>query len=216
MNREIKITSDGSPTVYSEKWEQHYHSVHGAFKESMHVFISHGLNATETPTPRILEIGMGTGINVYLTWKNRGTRSISMDTIEAYPLSVEEWTGIEVSNESAGQTVFDRIHQSQWEKPFQLDTDFELRKIHSKLEEWSPEAMAYDLIYFDAFAPSTQPELWSVEIFRKCYEALRPSGILVTYCAKGQVKRNMKEAGFTIEALPGPPMKREMTRAKKG
>ncbi|KAB2814783.1 tRNA (5-methylaminomethyl-2-thiouridine)(34)-methyltransferase MnmD [Phaeocystidibacter luteus] len=217
MKRELKVTSDGSPTLYSEKWDQHYHSVHGAFNESMHVFLLHGLKTLDSKSVSILEMGMGTGINVFLTWReSRGAvQSIQFHTLEAFPLAKEEWSQLQVGTTPRELEVFDRIHNSSWTSPTEIDKDFILRKENADILAWEPKRNAYDIIYFDAFAPSTQPELWSVEIFQKCRRALKPNGILVTYCAQGQVKRNMKEAGFEVERLPGPPGKREMTRARK-
>ncbi|NVK26920.1 MAG: tRNA (5-methylaminomethyl-2-thiouridine)(34)-methyltransferase MnmD [Flavobacteriia bacterium] len=217
MKRELKVTSDGSPTLYSEKWNQHYHSVHGAFNESMHVFLLHGLKTLSSDHVSILEMGMGTGINVFLTWKeSKGlNKSIHFHTLEAFPLQKEEWSQLQVGETPRELEVFDRIHNSEWSVDTEVDRDFTLLKENVDILTWEPKRNAYDIIYFDAFAPSTQPELWSVEIFQKCRRALKPNGILVTYCAQGQVKRDMKEAGFEVERLPGPPGKREMTRARK-
>lgn len=216
MKRELKITSDGSPTVYSERWDQHYHSVHGAFNESMHVFISNGLELVDANPIRILEFGMGTGINVFLTW--RETRNsfsdIYFDTIEAYPLEREIWSKLRVG-EDREQETFSRIHELEWESTHELDTNFFLRKFETDILKWRGSPNTYDLIYFDAFAPNTQSELWTESVFRMCFDVLKPGGSLVTYCAKGDVKRNMKAAGFEVIALPGPPRKREMTKAVK-
>lgn len=216
MKRELRITSDGSPTVFSERWNQHYHSVHGAFNESMHVFISHGLNASPAQPIRILEFGMGTGINVWLTCKeaSRSQRVVFYDTLEAFPLGEDLWRKIEVG-EGDEQLLFEKIHELDWEQENVLAPNFTLRKMNADILSWQGKANHYDVIYFDAFAPSTQSELWTVDVFEMCHRVLKPGGFLVTYCAQGQVKRNMKAAGFEVRALPGPPMKREMTRAIK-
>lgn len=216
MKRELRITSDGSPTIYSERWKQHYHSVHGAFNESMHVFISNGFNQVESNPIHILEYGMGTGINVFLTWLESQSkqRTVHFDTIEAFPLEEDLWSAINIG-EGESQTIFEKIHRLPWGQEEELSDHFKLTKMKSDILTWKGMPNQYDLIYFDAFAPSTQSELWTPQVFEECLRVLKPGGFLVTYCAQGQVKRNMKEVGFEVNALPGPPMKREMTKAVK-
>lgn len=217
MKRELRTTRDGSPTLYSEKWNQHYHSVHGAFSESMHVFLLNGLALRPESDVRILEVGFGTGINAFLTWRELKEldKRVHYHTLEAFPLKKEEWSGIQVSELQEEQVLFEQLHELPWEEDIVVNSQFSFHKSETDLLSWEPSPESYDLIYFDAFAPSTQPELWTVEVFEKCMLALAPGGTLVTYCANGQIKRNMKAAGLSVKALPGPPKKREMTQATK-
>lgn len=218
--REIATTADGSKTLFVPHWDEHYHSIHGALQESMHVFIHAGLKYfTEKNQPdsvRIFEAGFGTGLNAWLTAQYIRHSSIQIDyqSIEAYPLTPEE---VEALNYTDGQEdsvkkIYKDLHLAAWNEQTQITSGFKLEKLNGLLEEWIPDK-AFDIIYFDAFAPSAQPDLWSEDIFRKLYESMSDNGILVTYCAKGSVKRAMKAAGWNIEKLPGPPGKREMTRA---
>lgn len=215
MKRELKVTSDGSKTLYMENWDECYHSVHGALNESMHVFIKNGLNEVEADSLHILEFGFGTGLNALLTLSERGGRSIQYTALEKYPLSEEEWNAVAYGRTSEERVAFASIHQADWNAPVEIESGFVLKKVETGFEEVEFEPNSVDLIYYDAFAPSAQPELWTTELFTKCFQTLKPGGFLVTYCAKGQVKRNMKEVGFEVMALPGPPMKREMTKATK-
>lgn len=222
MKREVRETKDGSKTLYIEALDEHYHSFHGALQESLHVFIKYGLHDSTAQPLRILEVGLGTGLNALLTCVEsivnyKGEREISYDSLEAYPLIEEEWKATEyegISDLAEGATLYEKIHTSPWEQPVELAPGFALTKHKTKLQDFET-SQYFDLIYYDAFAPSAQPELWTEEVFEKLYAMTAPGGFLVTYCAKGQVKRNMKAAGFTVEALPGPPGKREMTRATK-
>lgn len=223
MKHELVITSDGSHTLFVKELDEHYHSIHGALQESMHVFINAGLTEAEKhfDTIHLLEIGFGTGLNCLLTYFNHH-KPVKYAGIEAFPveesilgkLNYTEWM-----NYRDAQKVFQLLHAEKWNKPALLNSDFELIKLQQKIEDiTSTDFQIYNapnLIYFDAFAPSAQPELWTENIFKNIYNIMSQGGILVTYCAKGEVKRNMKAARFTIEALPGPKGKREMTRATK-
>ena len=167
----------------------------------------------------ILEIGFGTGLNAFITFleSKKLQQSIEYVGVEAYPISVEEVLSMNyVSELNANQesAIFDSMHTSNWEEKKSLSTDFSLLKRKQFFEEIN-DIEAFDLIYFDAFGYRVQPELWSTAIFKKMYEALKPQGILVTYAARGVVKRSMIEVGFTVEKLAGPPGKREMFRAIK-
>ena len=219
MLRELRVTSDGSSTVYVPQWDEHYHSIHGAHQESMCVFIDNGLRFfANKPHLRILEIGMGTGLNAFLTIKHKNPEAtVFYEGLEAYPIEAELWRQLNYVAVSAieDRAVFEAIHESHWGKPTFINPKFELLKHQAKLEDWVPVQGKIDLIYFDAFAPSAQPELWTTTVFEKMYAALDTGGILVTYCAKGSVKRILKAIGFEVQALPGPPRKREMTRAIK-
>ena len=222
MYLEIKKTKDGSNTLYVPALNEHYHSVHGALQESQHVFIKHGLEHVLTTKTdiKILEVGFGTGLNAILTIPFALSQKafIQYDTLEKYPLSeklVERLHFEQFILNPELQDYYRQMHHCNWNEPVTLMPFFTLQKINEGLEDFFPPEAYYDIIYFDAFAPEKQPELWTEEIFRKLYQATRPGGILVTYCAKGSFKRNLKAAGFEVEALPGPPGKREMTRGLK-
>lgn len=219
MKRELVATADGSHTLYVEELGEHYHSIHGAVQESMHVFIEHGLKAIKQEPLHIFEMGMGTGLNLLLTALNQAGRNITYTTVEAYPLTLEE---AEALNYSAvlpaeeTEALLRSIHLTEWNMPFILKPDFVVTKFNQKLDELETDGLPpINLVYYDAFAPDAQPELWTVAVFHKLYALMAEGGMLVTYCAKGEVKRNVKSAGFILEALPGPPGKREMTRAIK-
>jgi tRNA U34 5-methylaminomethyl-2-thiouridine-forming methyltransferase MnmC len=222
MHLEIRQTKDGSNTLYVPALNEHYHSVHGALQESQHVFIKHGLEHVLDLRKdiKILEVGFGTGLNAILTYPFALAQKafIQYDTLEKHPLEasvVEQLHFDRVILNPELQDVFEQMHKAPWNEPVDIIPYFTLQKIHETLEEFTAPQAYYDLIYFDAFAPEKQPELWSDEMFRKLYKATRPGGVLVTYCAKGSFKRSLKAAGFEVEALPGPPGKREMTRGLK-
>lgn len=222
MHLEIRQTKDGSNTLYVPALDEHYHSVHGALQESQHVFIKHGLEHVLQfrKDIKILEVGFGTGLNAILTYPFALAQKafVQYDTLEKHPLQenvVEQLHFDNVILNPELQDVFRLMHKAPWNEPVDLIPYFTLQKIHETLEEFVAPQAYYDLIYFDAFAPEKQPELWSDEMFRKLYKATRPGGVLVTYCAKGSFKRSLKAAGFEVEALPGPPGKREMTRGLK-
>lgn len=220
--REIATTADGSKTLFVPQWDEHYHSIHGARQESLHVFIDAGLKYyLEQYAPKyihIFEVGLGTGLNALLTAQNIDGQDIKVkyQSIEAYPLTMDEVSAlnyIDKKDEEAYQ-LYHAIHQSSWDERNTINENFSILKVHNFLENWTSEEKV-DLVYFDAFAPSAQPQLWTEDIFEMIYENMSENGVLVTYCAKGVVKRAMKAAGFKIEAIPGPPGKREMTRAIK-
>lgn len=223
MKREIVKTADGSSTIYIPEWKEHYHSIHGAIQEAQHVFIQMGLfkvmERIDLKQISIMEIGFGTGLNALVTWKATQKREISVDYtgIEAYPVSSEEILELnyadEIEEKSAAR-IFEKLHNIPWEQRSEITEYLSLAKQKKFFHEIN-ESGRYDLIYFDAFGARVQPELWTEEIFGIMYEALRPEGILVTYSAKGSVRRAMQDVGFYVEKLPGPPGKREMLRATK-
>ncbi|TYP99454.1 tRNA U34 5-methylaminomethyl-2-thiouridine-forming methyltransferase MnmC [Tenacibaculum adriaticum] len=216
MKREIIITSDGSTTIYLPEWNERYHSKHGAIQEAYHVYIKSGLEEILSEDISILEIGFGTGLNCFITLLESDKR-INYVGVEAYPVTKEEVEKLNyVSELKANEfnTVFDKIHAVSWGEKHQINKNFQLTKRNQFFKDITDENK-FDLIYFDAFAPDIQPELWTEAIFKKMYTALKPNGILVTYAAKGEVKRTMKAVGFTIERLPGPPGKWHMLRATK-
>jgi tRNA U34 5-methylaminomethyl-2-thiouridine-forming methyltransferase MnmC len=217
---EIYITADGSHSIQSEQFGVGYHSKHGAIDEAYHVFINAALRfkAVVQKDIQIMEIGFGTGLNAFVTFLEAEKRNlqISYTAIEAFPIKLEQVKSLNYPSllNPNYQALFLQMHEADWNKEIQIHEQFSLEKKLIKFEEIDFENK-FDIIYFDAFAPNAQPELWSENIMRKMYLALKENGILTTYCAKGIVKRTMKSVGFTVEALPGPPHKREMTRALK-
>lgn len=219
MNRRIVTTSDGSHTIYVEELDETYHSSHGAIQEAKHVFIENGLKLYQNQTVRIFEMGFGTGLNAYLTWRIAEDWNINVEYfgIEAFPVEkflVESLNYVDTFDEVA-KKKFEQIHFVEWNKMVDLSPNFSLHKIHQKIEDFQVISASIDLIYFDAFGPRAQSDMWDVSVLSKMFQMLKPTGCLVTYCAKGQVKRDLKSLGFIIESLPGPPGKREMTRARK-
>jgi tRNA U34 5-methylaminomethyl-2-thiouridine-forming methyltransferase MnmC len=219
MKPELRLTADGSNTFFISELDEHYHSVHGARQESEHVFIAAGLNNRTEDVLSILEIGFGTGLNALLTALEvqKSRRTVYYTGLEKYPLHhalIAQLNYVEQSENALASKVFSEIHNASWEALMPITAGFNLKKSTQDCVDFFA-VDEFHLIYYDAFAPSAQPELWTTQVFKQMYTALKPGGTLVTYCAKGQVKRNMKEAGFLIEALPGPPGKREMTRARK-
>lgn len=219
MKREIIQTLDGSTTIHLKEWDECYHSKHGAIQEAQHVFIKNGLSLFQNRNVSILEIGFGTGLNAFITLleSKKMQQSIDYVGVEAYPISEDEVismnyvTELNATEESA---IFDKMHKSNWGEKNHLSADFILTKRKQFFEEID-DINQFDLIYFDAFGYRVQPELWSTAIFEKMYKALKSNGVLVTYAARGVVKRSMIEVGFTVEKLAGPPGKREMFRAIK-
>ena len=216
--REVRIerTADGSLTVLDIATGSTYHSRHGARAESMHVFIGAGLeflHEKDVEHPRILEMGFGTGLNAFLTAQYASDGDITVDytALEAFPLHKEVWHEV-VAQEPDRSDLFRAIHAAPWEEPNVINGHFTITKHHLRLEDFSPED-GFDLIYYDAFEPNTQPELWTEEVFRKLYGMTAAGGVLVTYCAKGSVRRAMQAAGYAVGRIPGPPFKREMLRA---
>ena len=209
--RNFTTSSDGSLTIWVPELDEHYHSIHGALTESQHVFIDAGLLAFNKEEVSILEVGLGTALNARLTLEQKGERNIHYFALEKFPLNVEEVNEIE----ALGHEKEARILKVEAGKPTVVEKGFTFELSTEDLKNFKTNVPSFDLIYFDAFAPSAQPELWSEEVFQTMYNALLPGGVLVTYCAKGVVKRTMKSVGFEVEALPGPPRKREMTRAWK-
>ncbi|MFO7659079.1 MAG: tRNA (5-methylaminomethyl-2-thiouridine)(34)-methyltransferase MnmD [Bacteroidales bacterium] len=213
-------TLDKSFTVYSESIGENYHSINGAVTESMHVFINAGFNYAGKGTVTILEAGLGTGLNALLTLFGSlsSGRSVKYYAIELYPLDHEILKGLHYKDycESQYQTVdfFSRIHDCEWGRDVEITKGFILHKINGDIKSTDfPDGI--ELVYYDAFSPLKQPELWSLDIFEKLYKKMLPGAVLTTYCVKGEIKRTLKTAGFTIEKLPGPPGKREMLRAIK-
>ena len=220
MIREMIVTNDGSPSISVPEMRVTYHSIHGAITESKHVFIEAGLKPgllTNTNDQlNIFEMGFGTGLNAFLTLlvAENEKRSIYYETIDTNPLDLEEYESLQypdlLSKEHA--TTFRSIHSAAWDQEHRVTPYFILNKKKTSLLAFATNKK-FDLVYFDAFAPSAQPELWTKEVFDQVYSTTNPGGILVTYCAKGDVRRAMIAAGFHVEKLKGAPGKREMLRA---
>ncbi|WP_269236926.1 tRNA (5-methylaminomethyl-2-thiouridine)(34)-methyltransferase MnmD [Flavobacterium flavigenum] len=219
MKREIIKTLDGSTTIHLQEWDECYHSKHGAIQEAKHVFIKNGLNLFEGKPVSILEIGFGTGLNAFITFleANKQLQTIDYTGVEAYPVDSVEVLAMNYVSEleaDSFEDIFKKMHDCEWNQKNNITADFSLTKRKQFFHEID-DFETFDLIYFDAFGYRVQPELWSTEIFQKMYNSLKPNGVLVTYAARGVVKRSMIEVGFTVEKLAGPPGKREMFRAVK-
>lgn len=222
VSSKLILTKDGSHTIYDPLYNTHYHSIFGAITESRHVFIGNGLEymIRFKSNIKILEIGFGTGLNAFLSYLTVKNLQINLNyqAIDSHPLEVELAKKLNYPRVLDCDTIainrFTEMHTCDWNTFYHFDPDFTFIKYKLKLEEFSP-LEKYDLIYFDAFDPGVQSELWNLDTFNKLYALLTDKGVLCTYCAKGIVKRTLKAAGFTVEALSGPPGKREMTRAHK-
>lgn len=220
----IIVTRDGSHTIQLDDSAITYHSIHGAIQESMHVFIKEGLhewmNKNSSSPVRIFEMGFGTGLNALLTYMEAKKTGINIEysSIEKFPLERNAYSLLNYPsqlNETMNK-LFLYMHESPFNTEVQLDPCFSLLKIKGDLQDIAvPASAPYNIIYFDAFAPTAQPELWTEEVFKKMYSLLGNNGLLVTYCSKGIVRRAMEAAGFCIQKIPGPPGKREMVRALK-
>jgi len=215
----LKKTADGSDTLFYPEMEESYHSMNGAVQESRHVFIEAGLRQIKKKKINIFEVGFGTGLNALLTWgeAHQKTLQVSYDAIEAFPLSksIIETLNYKGLEPNLTPDAFLKIHEAPWDVPTILENDrFILQKIQNDFTNFD-FTKKYDLVYFDAFAPDKQPEMWNECLFRKIFNSLNDQGILVTYCAKGEVRRRMQRSDFQVERISGPPGKREMLRATK-
>ena len=214
----IAQTADGSHTLFSEKYNAYYHSTNGAIQESYHVFIKSGFNAVDLVEIRILEIGFGTGLNAALTASQAKIlkHRTNYTGIDLYPPDNELLMQLNyksVLNQDASD-FWEKIISLDWGIESSVNDFFILRKFNADITNIELTGN-YDLIYFDAFAPNDQPEMWSSLIFKKLYQATNSNGILVTYCSKGIVKQALRDAGYTVERLPGPPGKRHILKATK-
>ena len=220
-------SKDGSHTLFVPELNEHYHSTFGAIQESNFIFIESGFHQLTQSNPypceaplRILEIGFGTGLNALLTQieaEKLGQR-VFYTAIEAFPLSPEIWSALNYPHQFCSldySPVFHHLHTADWNKAEIISSHFTLHKIHCRFEDFLPESNFFSLIYFDAFGPDVQPELWTAEIFQRIFNSLIPGGVLVTYSVKGDVIRALKSVGFQTEKLPGPPGKRHILRATK-
>jgi tRNA U34 5-methylaminomethyl-2-thiouridine-forming methyltransferase MnmC len=209
-------TADGSSSIYATKFNASYHSLHGALQESRHVFIQQGLDLfTASHKIDLLEIGFGSGLNALLAWNWAIEHSvqISYTGIEAYPLDPEMLQTFSFGD-AGSSNQFMQLHQTEWEVTNHVSPLFSIHKKKLKWPHFELEQQ-YDLLFYDAFAPTCQPELWEKEALAHCVNSMRSGGIWVSYCAKGEVRRTLNSQGCDVERLPGPPFKRHMLRARK-
>jgi len=220
MRKELLITEDGSHTIYIPEMDEHYHSIHGAIQESMHIYIEQGFLFTELESVSILEIGFGTGLNAYLTYCYANLHNINVKylCLENYPLSENEYLQLNYSKSvfPENNEVFERLHRVSWENWVEISPFFRLKKLQSDLLThcFDKQAM-FDLVYYDAFAVGKQLEMWTDELLNKVAATIKEGGIFITYCAKGAVRRALTNAGLTMARLPGPIGKKEILRGKK-
>lgn len=219
MKREVVLTDDGSSSIFLPELNEHYHSSYGALQEARHVFIQNGLHYFNKTELHIFEMGFGTGLNALLTLKESITHELKVQYagVEAFPVSLDH---VKILNypqliDPNLKDDFFTMHAIEWGKPTRINEYFELCKYEQDIREFQFSDSAFDLIYFDAFGFRAQEEMWNIKILEKMYDLLAENGVLVSYAARGQFKRDLKSLGFEVESLPGPPGKREMTRAIK-
>jgi tRNA U34 5-methylaminomethyl-2-thiouridine-forming methyltransferase MnmC len=210
------LSDDGSHTLFVPSLNENYHSTHGAISESMHVYIQTGLKQIEKQSINILEVGFGTGLNALLTIVNAPDKTINYTGVEKFPLPQATLRQLNYGK-TLGQDaeyLFEKMQNGEWDVPITVTPNFSLTKIAGDFRQ-TVLTKEIDLVYFDAFGPDKQIDLWNSDVFAKIYSAMLPGGLLVTYCAKGAVRRSLQHVGFVTERLPGPPRKREMLRATK-
>ena len=213
-NMIIEQTEDGIPTLYLPRMDEHYHSIKGALAEARHVYIDSALRASGKKEINVLEIGFGTGLNALLTLEaaEADKRPVHYTGIELYPLAWEEVDVLKYSD----NPLFKTLHSVPWEEDVAITPYFTLKKIREDARKAVNTKRSFDVIYFDAFAPEKQPEMWDEALFRNLYTSMNAGGVLTTYCAKGIIRRMLQSVGFKVERLPGPPGgKREILRASK-
>jgi len=220
MDKEFVITEDGSHTIYLPEMDEHYHSTHGAIQESLHIYINQGLLQVAKQEISILEIGFGTGLNAYLTYAYAENKKLKINyfSIEKFPLGETDYLKLNYPQNIFPEysAVFEKMHRSEWNKIVEISPEFSLQKVHADLLSFEFNQLPqFELVYYDAFAPGKQPEMWTDEIIQKVSSSVKKDGILVTYCAKGSVRRAFSAAGFQMERIPGPIGKKEILRGKK-
>lgn len=220
MALKVITTEDGSRSLWDKALNETYHSTRGARGESMHVFIKNGLDLFcrkhQPELVNVLEVGMGTGLNVFLTaqYALANKQSVLFTTLEPYPIAEAIYTQLNYATTKEEEALFENIHECRWEEEVEINAYVRLLKRKSRLEDYDP-AQVFQVVYYDAFAPSKQAEVWSTENLAKCFDFMDDEGVLTTYCAQGQFKRNLKEVGFVIETLQGAMGKKEMVLAIK-
>lgn len=221
MKIEFEITEDGSHTLFVPQLREHYHSTHGAIQESRHVYMNAGLRQCVKNEMRVLEIGFGTGLNAFLTLleSEETGKKIHYTALELYPISLQDAQKLNYASQiqPEKEIAFRRLHQAAWDKEVEISPRFSLFKHFCDATEPSvfDSFSSFDVVYFDAFAPDKQPEMWSQSIFDAIFVRCNPGAVLTTYCAKGSVRRMLQNAGFVVERLSGPVGKREVLRGRK-
>jgi tRNA U34 5-methylaminomethyl-2-thiouridine-forming methyltransferase MnmC len=220
MQRKIVTTEDGSKTLFIPGMNEQYHSVNGALTESEYVYIDKGYRHNQSLKPVVLEIGFGTGLNALLTAieAENEKRKTTYISLEKYPIEQTEIEGLNYGSliSKHAEELFAALHTCEWNLKTQISPYFDLLKLKTDLTQFSFDTIpSVDVIYFDAFGPDKQPEMWNEEIFRKLFRSCNPGANLVTYSAKGEIRRRMERSGYTSERLPGPPGKRQMLRATR-
>ncbi|KPK82772.1 MAG: SAM-dependent methyltransferase [Bacteroides sp. SM23_62_1] len=217
-NIQFRITKDGAHTLYIPEMDECYHSMHGAINESVHVFLQAGFSYHTLTSVKILEIGFGTGLNAILTMirAEEERRPVIYHSIDIYPLPMDIIAGLNYPELLSGiyKKIFIQMHEASWDKEHEITYFFRLKKILADIQDYEIQDH-YDVVYFDAFAPDKQPELWLEGIFTKIFHAMAPGGILTTYSSKGEIQRRLTRSGFIVDKIPGPPGKREMLRCIK-
>ncbi len=216
---EIIITADGSHSLYNKELDETYHSRHGALQESKYVFIENGLKQVQTFPLNLFEVGFGTGLNALLSsiYARESKVRIIYHALETLPLepALMESFGVPQTIGESNLDLFLAIHRADWNREVEISDFFTLKKIKSSLQNYDPKGSSYDLIYYDAFGPRAQPSMWEAPLFHKIASMTKTDGLFVTYCAKGQVRRDLISAGFNMQRMPGPPGKREMMTGRK-
>ena len=218
---QIISTEDGSHSLLNTALHETYHSKHGALRESRHVFIDAGLNffvsENRGKIVRVLEVGFGTGLNAMLSLVHVKNENYQMyyESWERNPLPVEIVELLNYGKLLDDSMGFNAIHRAPWGLEERINSSFILKKVHGDITRDALSPSFFDIIYYDAFAPDKQPDMWTMDVLKRVTDTLSPGGLLVTYCAKGQLKRDLASLGLLVETLPGPPGKREMTRASR-
>lgn len=219
MKKEVLITGDGSKTIHMPELNESYHSTHGALQEALHVFIANGLSLLQDQEINVFELGFGTGLNAILTYRfaKENNLKVNYTGVEAFPVPLEMVKELEYTSflKDDELEVFQNMHEANWGEKISLHDCMTFEKIQAKIEELDINRSNFDIVFFDAFGPRTQGELWKPDVLSKMGEILKANGILTTYCAQGQFRRDLKSVGFNVTKVPGPPGKREMTVAFK-
>lgn len=220
MQRKVIDTGDGSKTLFIPDMDEQYHSINGARTESEYVFLEKGYQHHPSKEPRIFEVGFGTGLNALLTAElaEQQKRHTTFISIEKYPVDENEVRALNYGEliSAQAQETFKAIHKAKWGTMVKISDYFNLLKIEADLTNYTfNTAVNFDIIYFDAFGPEKQPSMWKPDIFEKIYAACAPNAVFVTYSAKGEIRRQLRDCGYSMERLPGPPGKRQMLRGTK-
>lgn len=216
MDIALKQTEDGSHTLYNKTIDECYHSIHGAKNESNHIFIQSAFLQCKKQEVSVFEMGFGTGLNAFLTLltAEKNTQKVNYEAVELYPVSADFFSKINYAKTKEEESIFEKLHRSEWNKLEKITENFSIFKHYDDIKNLK-FINHFDIVYFDAFSPEKQPDLWDNSIFKRLYNAMNQNAILTTYCAKGIVRRTLQEVGFSVERLAGPIGKREILRATK-